>query len=558
MPDTIEFTLDNMEEWSRLSVMANYQSKDVIFSGSTIKSDDFHNLIDRIYGMTTKGILEIGKILSDRNMEFSKTRLKSINSYLHNNSVQDITSSISIDNIKSLICDTGYFSKIKTKADENEVEEFKRAFTDRYGRAPRIVNAIADFALEYKLKDEAIHRFSVPLVQGLRRSLPINDTIAVYTMLPANLSTRLAAKPEVTDMVAFELSKSVGKKNDKAKAHMCCAVWIANHINTSPDFLKEVMEHYDIFKDVEVEDMRAETVNNAIASYTVDRVESLISKSVALDEVSKIEDAYKTPNFKFSECQCLLKKDEAISGRLKAYIMDATDSRQVMLGYDTDCCQHLGEAGETSMLHGLLNPRAGFWVIEDVASGQIKAQAECWEYDEDTLVFDNIEFANDAEIDQYKDVIKAYLETSGYRNIAMGCGYNELNDGTFRMAPNFVPPVTAREIYVMSYEEDAELPDFEYRNAPNKVQTDTENEIMNLPSEEVARQYLEEGRINYYDYLYSDVDDHKGIAWLKENGVVEEYFTGISRDHFESPLLLYYNAIKGIEPDLTNEEEIER
>ena len=64
---------------------------------------------------------------------------------------------------------------------------------------------------------------------------------------------------------------------------------------------------------------------------------------------------------------------------LSAYIMDGQDPRQVMLGYDTNCCQHLNGAGETAMMYGLANPDAGFFVIEDKETGKILAQAETWE-----------------------------------------------------------------------------------------------------------------------------------------------------------------------------------
>lgn len=66
-------------------------------------------------------------------------------------------------------------------------------------------------------------------------------------------------------------------------------------------------------------------------------------------------------------------------GRYRAYIMDGQDPRQVMLGYDTNCCQHLNGAGETAMMYGLANPDAGFFVIEDKETGKILAQAETWE-----------------------------------------------------------------------------------------------------------------------------------------------------------------------------------
>ena len=49
----------------------------------------------------------------------------------------------------------------------------------------------------------------------------------------------------------------------------------------------------------------------------------------------------------------------------------------------------------------------------------------------DMLVFDNIEFANDADISLYIDIIKEYVEALPYDFINMGLGYNNIDDRYF-------------------------------------------------------------------------------------------------------------------------------
>ena len=84
-------------------------------------------------------------------------------------------------------------------------------------------------------------------------------------------------------------------------------------------------------------------------------------------------------DIKISDCICNIPKNTVELGHYRAEMMDGDDPRQVILGYETSCCKHYGDAGETAMLYGLINPNAGFFVIEDKATGKILAQAETWE-----------------------------------------------------------------------------------------------------------------------------------------------------------------------------------
>lgn len=110
---------------------------------------------------------------------------------------------------------------------------------------------------------------------------------------------------------------------------------------------------------------------------------------------------------------------------LRAYILAADDPRNFTVGYSTCCCQHYGDAGESCTAAATQDPHSGIWIIENTRSGKIEAQA--WVYedtDRDIFVFDNIEFANDQEVESYKDILGAYVNALPHRNVHMGMGYN--------------------------------------------------------------------------------------------------------------------------------------
>lgn len=382
------------------------------------------------------------------------------------------------------------------------------------GRVPAIIDSMASASDTYRIPPEdVVKKFDIGLVKSLREAgIPETEIVLLYTHIGKHKLERMSNNPAMLEQVASVLSKGVLKDEDKL---VNAAKWVCSHQDTNAELLEDVIKNPKLFK--LSEDSLVENV----------RVQSLGIDALA--EVKRIEKAYKKPKFKFEECVCELKHSEATNDKYKAYILKASDPRQVMLGHETNCCQVLGDAGETAMLHGLLNPKAGFWGVFDIETGKLRCQAECWEYDEDTLVFDNIEFADDTELDRYKEIIGEWLVSSPYKNVCMGLGWNAMQDSSFKRAPDFTPPVTPREIYVMSYEEDAELPYFHQRTAPNKSEMDNEHSLMRLKSEKVAKEMLESGRINYYDYLYADVDEDKGIVYLKEDFKVADYF-GVSKE----------------------------
>ena len=230
-----------------------------------------------------------------------------------------------------------------------------------------------------------------------------------------------------------------------------------------------------------------------------------------LGEVNKIEVKYRkvVPGFKLSDYPCSIEPVSTTYDGMTGRVLDLSDKKDIALaaklGELTNCCQCLGDAGETAMMHGFLNPDAGFWVIED-KNGKIKAQAEIWKTDEDTLVFDNIEFANTdnghraERAEQLRGVIAAWAMESGYRNIIMGCGYNELSTETMEQAPIPELRLTPEEVFALWISSDAGV------------------SFVNVDR---ARQYMQTDRYDPNDFVYTDAG--RRCVYIKKDGAVSDY-----------------------------------
>ena len=239
-----------------------------------------------------------------------------------------------------------------------------------------------------------------------------------------------------------------------------------------------------------------------------------------LGEVTKIETKYDqvVPGFSLADYPCSIEPVGIAYGGMTARVLDLSDKKDIALavglGELTNCCQSLGKAGETAMMHGFLNPDAGFWVIED-KDGNIKAQAEIWKTNNGNLVFDNIEFANtDKEhltdrTEHLRGVIAAWAAESGYRNIIMGCGHNELGTDVMEQAP--IP---------------------EFRLTPKEVFTLQKGNVFENVDE--ARHYMQTAVYDPNDFVYTNAD--KRCVYIKKDGAVSDYLMqGYDRSLINTP-----------------------
>lgn len=163
------------------------------------------------------------------------------------------------------------------------------------------------------------------------------------------------------------------------------------------------------------------------------------------------------------------------------------------------------------MMYGLLHPQAGFFVIEDEKSGKILAQGESWERDPDTLVFDNLEFADDRKVGQFAPILAKWADAVDYSNIYTGIGFNQLTEDNaqkIRREEGIRPPA------------DQEIP-YPYTDAKNSVGVIKENNIVEPFFADAYTKKEEKSLVaqkSERSASLSSLDDILGNAENKQNG----------------------------------------
>jgi hypothetical protein len=404
--------------------------------------------------------------------------------------------------------------------DDTISEKLENAFVENFRRIPgarkpelKIIESYAIACTQFKITPEEIiskfnfNDFKDNMIDN-RKYSNIENIIAM-TYLDHNDYNKAVTNGSITNVAKILLSYI---ENNKDENYMRAALWAIDHPTANDNLLAIVTNHakeYDISRSDSTEVIY--TKQAQFASST---------------EIRAIEKAY--PRFKFTNCTFDLKFSDTTykdSNHRRTYhmcILRPGDTRMAQIGYDTFCCQHLGGAGETAMMHGLLNPKGGFWIMEDAQTHKILGQAEIWEDTRGRLVFDNIEFANDGDIGMYYNPIGQWLMESGYTDAIMGTGYNELARGMSSL-PNcsaVTPWLTHEELYILDrYNEFSSME--EAQRLVEEFSTKSGNYPILLATDKNTR--IVRNRYNigsYYGLVYTDADEHCKV--LKENGRVKE------------------------------------
>ena len=432
------------------------------------------------------------------------------------------------------------FYDIKNSADIKAKEELTALFqADKRSRGvvPKIIDALTIASTELHIQPEQIvksfeekkFRDAVMAMRSCNKGNRFCDVEAALFAMNFDVNTvkNVILENPNKDYASVLLCESY-KKNDRHLLDL--SKWVTCHPDVSQDLVKDVVKYRNsITLDV---------------SDNVDAVRAQISRGQAMLEIQEIEKEY--PDFKFADCKCNLPKTEVELGNYKAYIMDAQDPRQVMIGYDTDCCQHLGGAGETAMMYGLANPDAGFFVIEDKKSGKILAQAETWQTaDGEKLVFDNIEFVDDRQISQFAPVIAKWCEESPYPDILMGNGYNEMVNNSIRTSDGITPPMTDELQKIFDGREDDKDYDDDYdydENDEDGPYTDADESCSVLKSNDVVEPYFQDAYDSYVQEhgelpdigsFFSEPSEEDLLAFSRDETSPEDTFVMVSGDHLE-------------------------
>ena len=386
------------------------------------------------------------------------------------------------------------------KSVDGEIEECLRQYfavqRRTKGRVPEILDKLAVTACICGIPPERLAViFDVEYTKNLiRDGIPLVPAEACRCYYDRSVCDALIKKDRISVMAE---AISLYNKSEHQECYRHLMDFILSHPDTKIEDLQYAVDHAEEIP------MKAGT--------TLIQVRQHRTYMKSLAEVKRIEAEYNDviPGFKLSDYPCNIEPVGITYDGMTARALDLSDDRDIALaarlGELTNCCQRLDAAGETAMMHGFLNPDAGFWVIED-KDGNIKAQAEIWKTKNGDLVFDNIEFANTDDshtadrAEQLRGVIATWAIKSGYTNIIMGCGFSELGTTAMERAPIPGLCLTPEEVFALQKGNDAGV---SFKNIG------------------AVRRYMQSEKYRPGDFVYTDAG--KQCVYIKKDGAVSDY-----------------------------------
>ena len=300
---------------------------------------------------------------------------------------------------------------------EEMSEKLKNEFINSnkfHHRYPKLVSEFATFCNAYNISVENfVKTFDVKYTKEIiDKKIPLYPALLLKTKYSTDVCMNII-KNEQLEFIAFLVNKYDVTKDERYKGFND---FFMDHLNLNINSTLVALEHFNeltINKNTTLKDLNEQF-------FTLQHK----------DERENIENKY---GIKLSDCKCnidpiKIKYDDKIA-RVLDFDKEEDLNLAIELGYHTCCCQHFNGAGESAMMHGYLNDNAGFWVLED-KKGSILAQAMIWIDDNNSLIFDSIEFANtDLEgtavrIEQLRSIVAKWAKETDFKNIIMGVGRN--------------------------------------------------------------------------------------------------------------------------------------
>lgn len=255
-------------------------------------------------------------------------------------------------------------------------------------------------------------------------------------------------------------------------------------ISNLKDILSGMEEHRDVSLNLDL------SVNDMI---------DYLKNRKGYEESKHFENKY---HYKFSDNDVAIKgrNIEVTDGDLKMYILPANDYRNFTVGHDTHCCQIWGNAGESCVYKLTTDPYAGVCVIE--RKGKILAQAFTWtDEGKDTIVFDNMEFADDRQVQQFSNIIANWASAMPYQNVHVGVGYNQGMRGWGKPIKDMViMPTTIDNKYIYT----------DYHNNARSLKT---NGVLQLPITKACQVVTKELVPSSFDKI-----NELGLGYLLSTG----------------------------------------
>ncbi len=120
---------------------------------------------------------------------------------------------------------------------------------------------------------------------------------------------------------------------------------------------------------------------------------------------------------------------EVTNGVYTMKMLQKDDLDLFVTGRDTNCCTEFDSPGESCVYKAMSDPLHTFCAIYS-KTGRMIVSAYTWvDLTTDTLVFDNMEFHNDAKVASFEPVIAAFVKALPYKNVHVGTGYNREMSG---------------------------------------------------------------------------------------------------------------------------------
>lgn len=191
--------------------------------------------------------------------------------------------------------------------------------------------------------------------------------------------------------------------------------WLEKHSNVKP---QEVLKIYSLLPKMTERINENDSPSDVISKIELKR---------GYEDARRFEEKY---HYKFADNEIAIRGRNIVcrQGNLTMHMLKADDYRNFLVGYDTFCCQRWDDAGETCVYKYTTDPFAACVVIE--RGDKIVAQGFVWTDElNDTFVFDNVELANDRDVQQFSDLFAAYAQALPYANVHVGTGYNQGMNG---------------------------------------------------------------------------------------------------------------------------------
>lgn len=181
-------------------------------------------------------------------------------------------------------------------------------------------------------------------------------------------------------------------------------------------------------------------------------------------------------------------------------------------------------------------------MIEDKTSGKILAQAETWQaVDSRMLIFDNIEFADDRQVDQFAPVLAKWCEESPYPDILMGNGYNKMANTDIRLTKGIVPPMTSELNGLLANRQNAEW-DMDEWSDESIPYTDADESCSVLKYNSTVEPYFKKAYDNYVQEhgelpeigsFFSEPSEEDLAALRHEEASTEDTYVMVDGDRME-------------------------